>query len=107
MRGAYIKAGRKADARAIASTDNSVNNSSKRTNQYIDLANLAFVAFAAANYAGNSNLAILEKTCSGTTTSTSDEFFAIFATFANITLKKNQICINLIHFYLPLTINRN
>lgn len=65
------------------------------------------MAFTAADYAGDSNFAILEGIPSGATTFTSDKFLTIFATLANTTLDKNQMCINQIRFYLLLIANKN
>ena len=88
--GADIEAGKKADVEAVVSTDNSADSGDKITDQYAGLIGLAFAALTTANCANNSNLAIPEETPSIAATSTSNEFLATFATFANTTLKKKS-----------------
>ena len=87
-----IEAGKKASVGAITSTDNSTDGSGKIINQYTGFGTLTFAALTTVNFADNSNLAILERTPLGAATSTTNEFLATFATFANITLEKEQIC---------------
>lgn len=87
---ANIEIGKKANIRAVASTNNSTDGGNKITDQHIGLASLAFIALAAANYTGNSNFANLKKTLSSAVTSISDKFLAIFAAFTNITLEKKS-----------------
>ena len=87
---ADIEAGKKAGAGAVTSIDNSTNDGNKVTDQYADLAGLAFAALAAANCANNSNLAVPEEISLDPATSTSDGFFATFATLANTTLERES-----------------
>ena len=89
--GASIETKKKAAAGDIANTDNSANGGGKVTDQCAGLTDLAFAALAAANYAGNSNLVVPEKTPLGAATSIFDEFFTIFAAFANIILERKSM----------------
>ena len=88
---ANIKADKKTCTGTIANTDNSANGGNKITNWYAGHTDLAFTAYASANYANNSNLTISKGKFSGATTSIFDDFFATFAALANITLKKIKI----------------
>ena len=87
---ANIEAGKKADAGAIASTDNSVDGSGKVTNKHTGLVDLMFAAFAVTNCLDNFDFAIPEGILLGAAIFTSNQFLATFATFANVTLKKKS-----------------
>ena len=88
--GANIKVGKKADARVITSTNNNTDGGSKATDKYAGLADLAIAILATADCADNSIFAVPEETPSGAITSTSDEFLAIFAVFANTILERES-----------------
>lgn len=87
---ANIKANKKTPRRTVTRTYYSVYSVGKVTNQYAEVASLAFGILAIANCNSNSHLAISKITLLDAAISTLDKFFAIFAAFANITLKKSK-----------------
>lgn len=104
---ANIKAGKKTDARFVTSTNNSIDGGVKLTNQYVGLAVFAIVTLTAANYIDNSYLAICKETFLSAANFIPQNFSVMFTIFANIFLERKKRCMNLIHFYLPLTTNSN
>ena len=84
--GVNIEANKKAGARAVISTDNSIDGGGKVTDQHICLAGLTFPALAPADYADYSNLTIPKEIPLSAPTFTSDDFIATFAALANTTL---------------------
>lgn len=92
---ADIETGKKASGGAVTSTNNSINGGGNVIHRHAGLASLAFIAFAAANCAGDSNFAVPEETSLGAVTSTSDNFSTTFVTLVNKTLEKEpNVCIS-------------
>lgn len=82
------KVNNKADIKAIASIDNSINSSNKITNQYASFVGLVFAILATFNDAGNLNFADLKKIYSNANISIFDRFITIFIIFTNTTFEK-------------------